>query len=50
MARYDILAAVIGIAACYIAAVTVLRVDQMLLSTAVGAIVYIVTQRYYKRS
>jgi len=50
MFKYDVLAAIIGIAACYIAAVTVLRFDQMLLSTAVGAIVYIVTRRYYKRS
>jgi len=47
--KLDMLAAIAGITACYIAAVTVLRVDQMLLSTAVGAIVYIITRKYYKR-
>jgi len=38
-----------AIACCYIAAVTKLGVDATLLSTVVGAIVFIVTRKRYKR-
>jgi len=36
------------IGAMYVAAVTVLRVDSVILSTAVGAIIFIITRKRYK--
>jgi len=43
------IAGILSIAGCYIAAAISLGADQALLSMAVGAIVFIVTRRRYKR-